>query len=61
MFAADRGDRSLQFAGMGVWRFEAGLAVEHWEMAPANEFDEFFLSAGPELGEGTAETFWRRT
>ena len=45
----------------GLWRFEDGIAVEHWEIAsdPA-QWDRFFLAADPTFTEGTAEEFWMR-
>jgi predicted SnoaL-like aldol condensation-catalyzing enzyme len=55
-----RGERVMEGTSFGVWRFEDGMAVEHWEMSPAREWDEFFLDADPEFTEGTAVEFWTK-
>jgi len=45
------------FIGMGAWRFEGDLAVEHWEIVPGQLWDEAFLIADPEFS-GEAKDFW---
>jgi ketosteroid isomerase-like protein len=56
-FAVDRDGKTIEFTGMGVWRFENGLAVEHWEIADGQAWDDYFLAAVPGF-KGTAEQFW---
>ena len=58
-FAAERAGTTVKFIGMGVWRFENGLAVEHWEIPAGDAWDNFFLAAYPDF-KGTAEQFWSK-
>jgi hypothetical protein len=46
---------------MGAWRFEDGLAVEHWELGNGQAWDEFYLGADPTLKDGDAYEYWTRT
>ena len=56
-FRAERDGRVVKWVAVGVWRFENGLAVEHWEACPGGEWDQFFLAEDPDF-KGTAEEFW---
>ena len=59
-FRTVRGDWVWTRVGMGAWRFEDGLAVEHWELANGPVWDEFFLAGDPTPFSGSAEEFWTR-
>jgi len=56
-FAAERDGKTFTFVGMGAWRFENGLAVEHWEIPPGEAWDNYFIAADPNF-KGRAEAFW---
>lgn len=45
--------------GMGAWRFEDGIAVEHWELSNGPKWDAFFLDDESEF-TGSAFEFWTR-
>lgn len=45
--------------GMGAWRFEDGIAVEHWELSNGPKWDEFFLDEESDFN-GSALEFWTR-
>lgn len=45
--------------GMGAWRFEDGVAVEHWELSNGPKWDEFFLDGESDF-TGDAREFWTR-
>ncbi|AMK24160.1 hypothetical protein [Sphingobium sp. TKS] len=53
----ERNGEVEEFIGMGAWRFEGDLAVEHWEIVPGQLWDEAFLIADPEFS-GEARDFW---
>jgi hypothetical protein len=59
-FRTSRGERTWTRIGMGAWRFEDGLAVEHWELANGPVWDEFFLAGDPAPFTGSAQEFWTR-
>ncbi|HET6302203.1 hypothetical protein [Microbacterium sp.] len=54
-----RGGEVWTRIGMGAWRFEDGIAVEHWELSNGPKWDEWFLAADPEF-EGHAIDFWTK-
>ena len=43
-FQSARGDVVWTRVGMGAWRFEDGIAVEHWELSNGPKWDEWFLA-----------------
>lgn len=53
----ERNGTGEEFIGIGGWRFEGEMAVEHWEMVPGQLWDEAFLVADPEF-DGDARDFW---
>lgn len=53
----ERVGRPEDFIGIGGWRFEGDMAVEHWEMVPGPLWDEAFLVADPQFA-GDARDFW---
>lgn len=53
----ERNGEVEEFVGMGGWRFEGDLAVEHWEIVPGQLWDEAFLIADPAFS-GDAKDFW---
>lgn len=55
-----RGDEVWEREGMGAWRFEDGLAVEHWELGNGPAWDRFYLAADPTLRDGDAHEYWTR-
>ncbi|MHA6622483.1 nuclear transport factor 2 family protein [Pseudonocardia sp. DLS-67] len=59
-FRTTRGERHWTRVGMGAWRFDSGLAVEHWELSNGPVWDEFFLSGDPAPFTGSAHEFWTR-
>lgn len=59
-FCTRRGDDVWERPGMGAWRFEEGLAVEHWEIGDAHAWDSFYLAADPDLIDGQAAEYWSR-
>jgi hypothetical protein len=59
-FRTTRGDWRWTRVGMGAWRFEDGLAVEHWELSNGPVWDEFFLAGDPTPFTGSAQEFWTR-
>lgn len=59
-FCTRRGDDVWERSGMGAWRFEDGLAVEHWEIGDARAWDSFYLAADPDLTDGQAVEYWSR-
>ncbi|GAA3547504.1 hypothetical protein GCM10022222_33900 [Amycolatopsis ultiminotia] len=46
-FRAERAGTVMAGPGMGAWRFEDGLAVEHWEMPDGPQWDEFYRELVP--------------
>ncbi|SHY53283.1 Uncharacterised protein [Mycobacteroides abscessus subsp. bolletii] len=56
-FRTTRGDDVWVRPSLGAWRFENGLAAEHWELANGPRWDEFFLATDPHFS-GTPEEFW---
>lgn len=59
-YTAERNGVREEWEGMGVWRFDQGVAVEHWEIGPSRSWDAYFLAGDPTFTGGTAEEFWRR-
>jgi len=58
-FRTVRGDVDWTRVGMGAWRFEDGIAVEHWELSNGPKWDEFFLDGDSDF-DGSALEFWTR-
>lgn len=54
-----RGDDVWERVGMGAWRFEDGIAVEHWELSNGPKWDAFYLAGDPEFS-GNATEFWMK-
>ena len=59
VFRLARGANVWERVGMGAWRFEDGMAMEHWELSNGPRWDAFFLATDPDF-EGTAEEFWTK-
>jgi hypothetical protein len=59
-FRTSRGADIWERPSLGAWRFEGGMAAEHWELADGPRWDEFFLAGDPDF-RGTAEEFWTRS
>jgi len=59
-FVTHRGDEVWERSGMGAWRFENGLAVEHWEIGDARAWDAFYLAVDPDVTDGQAVEYWSR-
>ncbi|PCE42514.1 hypothetical protein [Rhizorhabdus dicambivorans] len=53
----ERDGKAEDFIGVGGWRFEGDLAVEHWEMVPGQLWDAAFLIADLQF-QGEARDFW---
>jgi hypothetical protein len=53
-----RGEKVLDRVAISAWRFENGLAVEHWELINGHEWDAFFLAGDPDFQSGSAAEFW---
>jgi hypothetical protein len=58
-FQTSRNGQVWERVGVGAWRFEDGVPVEHWELANGPKWDAFFLGGDPEF-KGTAEEFWTK-
>ena len=58
VFRSSRGDKVWERVGLGAWRFENGLAVQHWELGDAEKWDEFFISGDPDFAFQTGREFW---
>jgi hypothetical protein len=54
-----RGDHVWERVGMGAWRFEDGIAVEHWELANGPAWDAFYLAGDPDFN-GNATEYWMK-
>jgi hypothetical protein len=54
-----RGDHVWERVGMGAWRFEDGVAVEHWELSNGPKWDAFYLAGDPDFN-GDATEYWMR-
>lgn len=54
-----RGDLVWERTGMGAWRFENGIAVEHWELSNGPKWDEYYLDGDPDFN-GDAVEYWTR-
>lgn len=54
-----RGDQIWERTGMGAWRFEDGIAVEHWELSNGPRWDAFYLTADPDFN-GNANEYWTK-
>jgi hypothetical protein len=52
-----RGDHVWERVGMGAWRFENGIAVEHWELSNGPAWDAFYLAGDPDFN-GNATEYW---
>src|SRR3546814_10905050 len=55
-----RSDHVWERVGMGAWRFENGIAVEHWELSNGPAWDAFYLAADPDFS-GNAIEYWSRS
>jgi hypothetical protein len=56
---AERNGRPYESRGMGAWRFDGDMAVEHWEIPHGELWDHMLLDDSADL-KGTAEEFWLR-
>lgn len=54
-----RGDHIWERIGMGAWRFEEGIAVEHWELSNGPKWDAFYFAGDPDFN-GDATEYWTR-
>ena len=54
-----RGDHVWERDGMGAWRFEDGIAVEHWELSNGPKWDAYYLGGDPDF-RGDAIEYWTR-
>jgi hypothetical protein len=54
-----RGDNVWERTGMGAWRFEDGIAVEHWELSNGPKWDAYYLEGDPDFN-GDAIEYWTR-
>jgi hypothetical protein len=54
-----RGDHVWERVGMGAWRFEDGMAVEHWELSNGPKWDAYYLEGDPDFN-GDAIEYWTR-
>ena len=54
-----RGDDVWERVGMGAWRFESGIAVEHWELSNGPKWDAFYLAGDPDFN-GNATEYWTK-
>ena len=54
-----RGDHVWERTGMGAWRFENGIAMEHWELSNGPVWDAFYLAGDPEFN-GNAIEYWTK-
>ena len=54
-----RGDKVWERDGMGAWRFEDGMAVEHWELGNGPKWDAWYLEGDPDFNGDPIE-FWTR-
>jgi hypothetical protein len=54
-----RGGEVWERVGMGAWRFENGIAVEHWELSNGPKWDAFYLAGDPNFN-GNATEYWMR-
>jgi hypothetical protein len=59
-FRSERDGEVWERPGLGAWRFQDGLAVEHWELPDGRAWDEYYLSADDSLIEGNAAEYWTR-
>jgi hypothetical protein len=55
-----RGDHVWERDGMGAWRFENGIAVEHWELSNGPKWDAYYLEGDPDF-RGDAAEYWTRS
>lgn len=53
-----RGDQVLECEGVSAWRFQNGLAEEHWEVVPGPAWDDFFLGPNSSPDAPTGRSFW---
>lgn len=54
-----RGDLVWERTGMGAWRFEDGVAVEHWELSNGPKWDAYYLAGDPDFSGDPIE-YWTR-
>jgi hypothetical protein len=54
-----RGGHVWERDGMGAWRFEDGIAVEHWELSNGPKWDAFYLAGDPDFN-GDAMEYWTK-
>lgn len=55
-----RGDHVWERVGMGAWRFEDGIAVEHWELSNGPKWDAYHLEGDPNFN-GNATEYWMKS
>jgi hypothetical protein len=55
----ERNGKCYESRGVGAWRFDGDMAVEHWEIVHGDLWDQMFLDHDADLN-GTAEEFWLR-
>lgn len=55
-----RGEHVWDRVGMGAWRFENGIAVEHWELSDGPKWDAYYLGGDPDFS-GDAVEYWTRS
>ncbi len=61
VFEAEHGGRRYRHEGMGTWLFnDDGQAIEHWEHAPGQLWDDFFIGCDPDFAFSSGEEFWHR-
>ena len=60
-FRTSRGEWEWTRIGMGAWRFDDGVAVEHWELSNGPAWDEFFLAGDPTSFTRSGQEFWTRS
>lgn len=58
---SERAETVWERPAMGAWRFEDGLAVEHWELPNGPAWDEFYLAVDASLVDGDAHEYWMRS
>ena len=54
-----RNGKSYESRGMGAWRFDGAIAVEHWEIPHGELWDQMLLDDDADLN-GTVQEFWSR-
>jgi hypothetical protein len=60
IFRTTRGVEVWERIGMGAWRFEQGMAVEHWELSDGPKWDAFYLAGDPDSAAMSGIEFWTK-